>query len=476
MFWPLSTHNRTVFNNYSDKHLTAQKRSDIENFDREHLWHPYSPLPGVDSWVVSTADGPYLYISQKDYEPTRVIDAMSSWWAAAHGYRHPRLNAAAQKQIDNFSHVMFGGLTHAPAVELGEKLLALTPAELEAIFYCDSGSVSVEVAVKIALQYWKAHEDPKLHQKTRLLTWRSGYHGDTFTPMSVCDPEGGMHSLWEGVVRKQIFLPPPPADSSCSLMGAPGEFADSSADEDFKEYLDEVRAILHDRSDEIAALIIEPVVQGAGGMRFHRPELVQKVVELCREHNVLIIFDEIATGFGRTGPMFALEECGVTPDIMCIGKALTGGYLTSAAVLTTKHIGETISSGTGALMHGPTFMGNPLACAIGSAAVDLAMEAVDEKRSVMIEKLLRKYLAPAAELPGVSDIRVKGAIGVVEMKEPVDMVAATRAAIEQGVWIRPFGRLIYCMPPFICDEKQVKTICDGMIAAASTSGNRQSDE
>lgn len=455
-----------MFNNYCDVALSAEKRQRIEQFDSQHVWHPYSPLPGLASWVVSAAQGPYLWISQKGCEPLQVLDAMSSWWAAAYGYRHPQLNEAAQQQLSNFSHVMFGGLTHAPAIELGEKLLKMTPPALDALFYCDSGSVSVEVATKIALQYWRAQEDPELHNKTRLLTWRSGYHGDTFTPMSVCDPEGGMHTLWEGVVRKQFFLPAPPADTTCSLMAKPLTADEIESQE--KHYLDNLESVLQQHSSEIAALIVEPVVQGAGGMRFHRPELVRKVVDVCRKYNLLIIFDEIATGFGRTGPLFALDECQVVPDIMCVGKALTGGYLTSAVVLTKSSIGEAISRGTGALMHGPTFMGNPLACAIGSTACDLAIEARAELRSVKIEQSLRSYLRPACDLPQVADVRVRGAIGVIEVKNDVDMEKATKAAISKGVWIRPFGRLIYCMPPFICSDAQVKTICEGMVAAAAT--------
>lgn len=446
--------------------LTIENRQEIQHFDSRHVWHPYSPLPGLSSWIVSDAKGPYLWISQNGQDPIQVIDAMSSWWAAAYGYRHPRLNEAAHHQVDKFSHVMFGGLTHAPAVELGAKLLQLTPAPLDALFYCDSGSVSVEVAVKMALQYWKAQDDPNLHQKTHLLTWKNGYHGDTFTPMSVCDPEGGMHVLWEGIIRQQFFLPSPPADTACSLMGT--QPSSEQLKDQEKKYLEIVESVLQKHSAEIAAFIIEPVVQGAGGMRFHRPELVRKVVDICRKYNLLIIFDEIATGFGRTGPMFALDECDVIPDIMCVGKALTGGYLTSAVVLTKSHIGEVISNGTGALMHGPTFMGNPLACAIGSTACDLALEACADRRSIEIGRALRRHLKPACELPGVVDVRVKGAIGVIEVKHPVDMEKATKAAVSKGVWIRPFGRLIYCMPPFICTDAQIKKICEGLIAAAAT--------
>lgn len=460
-----------MFNNTHEVDVDGRVEASIEQFDRHHIWHPYSPLPGVKSWVVHGAAGPYLTLSHEEEKPRRVLDAMSSWWAAAYGYRNPALDNAAHRQIDRFSHVMFGGLTHSPAVELGEKLLAMTPAELDAIFYCDSGSVSVEVAVKMALQYWRAHTDTTLHQKTRLLTWRNGYHGDTFTPMSVCDPEGGMHTLWEGVVRQQIFIPAPPADPRCSLMaadnGAASCFPDSATAEE-EHFLAEVRHTLDNHSAQIAALIIEPIVQGAGGMRFHRPQLVKEVVRLCREHQVLIIFDEIATGFGRSGDMFAAHECGVTPDIMCIGKALTGGYLTAAAVLATRQIGETISQGTGALMHGPTFMGNPLSCAIASTACDLAQEAAKAHRSSEIEKILRRELRPACRIPEVVDVRVRGAIGVIEMARNVDLVTATRASIDEGVWIRPFGRLIYCMPPYICTPQQIATICRGMIAAAAT--------
>ncbi|WP_298576710.1 adenosylmethionine--8-amino-7-oxononanoate transaminase [uncultured Lawsonella sp.] len=445
----------------------------IVTTDRDHVWHPYSPIPGPTQHIVTAAEGPYLTLdidARFLHEETsngrldcHVLDGMSSWWAAAYGYRNPTLDAAAHHQIDTFSHVMFGGLTHEPATTLAQTLLTLAPAGLSSIFFCDSGSVSVEVAVKMALQYWRSHTDTSLHRKTKLLTWRGGYHGDTFTPMSVCDPDGGMHTLWQGVVQPQMFLPAPPVDQETSLRPAPSEIS-------IDEYLAEAEHVLSQRADTLAACIIEPVVQGAGGMRFHQPELVRGLSELCRRYHVLVIFDEIATGFGRTGTLFAADACHCTPDIMCVGKALTGGYLTAAAVLSTRDIAETISTGTGALMHGPTFMANPLACAIGQAACSLAVRAVEEGQAVRIERELRRGLAPACDLPGVADVRVKGAIGVVQLvsSAALNSDAATAAALREGVWLRPFRDLIYCMPPFICTDEQIATICRGMVAAAHT--------
>lgn len=445
----------------------------IVTTDRDHVWHPYSPVPGSPQHVVTAAQGPYLSLDidagflQEETADGRVrcqvLDGMSSWWAAAYGYRNPILDAAAHQQIDTFSHVMFGGLTHEPATTLAQTLLSLAPAGLESVFFCDSGSVSVEVAVKMALQYWRSHADTSLHRKTQLLTWRGGYHGDTFTPMSVCDPEGGMHSLWRGIVQPQVFLPLPPADIETSLRPTPAQIS-------LSDYLVEAERVFAEHADTLAACIIEPVVQGAGGMRFHSPELVRGLTELCRRYHVLVIFDEIATGFGRTGTLFAADACHCSPDIMCVGKAMTGGYLTAAAVLATRDIGETISTGTGALMHGPTFMANPLACAIGQAACGLAVTAQEQGEATRIERELRRDLAPACDLPGVIDVRVKGAIGVIQLASPATLNsdAATAAALREGVWLRPFRDLIYCMPPLICTDKQIATICQGMVAAART--------
>lgn len=431
------------------------------DLDRHHLWHPYSTMPGLDSWLVTGAQGVYLDLTTADGERITAIDGMSSWWAAAFGYRHPALDAAAHKQIDSFSHVMFGGLTHQPAATAAERLLALTHPSLANVFFCDSGSVSVEVAAKMALQYWQSHPDPSEHKRTRLLTWRGGYHGDTLTPMSVCDPDGGMHSLWTGILPQQFFLPRPPDDPSTSLCPSSQDPQQENA-----AYLQQVEQMLNDHGQEIAALIIEPVVQGAGGMRFHQPELLRRVVELCRDANLLIIFDEIATGCGRTGTFFAYEACDVVPDILCLGKALTGGYLTAAAVVSQPHISTVISRGTGPFMHGPTFMANPLSCAIAAEALQLAVDYQQQGVPRRIERELREGLAPACDIPGVRDIRVKGAIGVIELENPCTMVTATRAALDKGVWIRPFGRLLYTMPPYICTSQQIATICDALCAAA----------
>lgn len=412
--------------------------AEIVAFDQAHLWHPYAPTPApMDPLPVASASGVHLTLS----DGRRLIDAMSSWWAAAHGHSHPALVAAAKQQIDRMSHVMFGGLTHEPAVRLGERLVRLTG--LDKVFYADSGSVSVEVAVKMALQYQRGIGHP---ERNKLLTWRGGYHGDTFAPMSVCDPEGGMHSLWRGVLAEQKFVSTPPAG------------------EGFGSFVAELEAAI---DETVAAIIIEPVVQGAGGMRFHSPKLVAEVRRICSEHGILFIADEIATGFGRTGSLFACEAAGVKPDIMCVGKALTGGFMTLAATLATKEIAEAIQTpeGSGALMHGPTFMGNPLACAVADAAVGL-IESGDWKIQVpRIESELKAGLAPLTTDPRVADVRVLGAIGVVEMKHPVDMTKTTNAAVEHGVWIRPFGKLIYCMPPFISSSADVEQNCRAIQAA-----------
>ncbi|KOG86343.1 adenosylmethionine-8-amino-7-oxononanoate aminotransferase, partial [Streptomyces varsoviensis] len=378
-----------------------------------------------------------------------LIDGMSSWWSAIHGYNHPVLNAAAREQLGRMSHVMFGGLTHEPAVRLAARLVETTPAGLEHVFLADSGSVSVEVAVKMCLQYWRSVGRPR---KRRLLTWRGGYHGDTWQPMSVCDPEGGMHGLWQGALPRQVFADAPPA----------GFAAEPDAG-----YADRLRALIARHADELAAVIVEPVVQGAGGMRFHSPAYVRVLREACDEHGVLLVLDEIATGFGRTGRLFAAEHAGVTPDVLCVGKALTGGYLTMAATLCTPRVAEGISRGeVPVLAHGPTFMANPLAAAVASASVELLL-AQDWRSAVgRIEAGLRAGLAPAAELPGVRDVRVLGAIGVVQLDHEVDVAAATRAAAREGVWLRPFRDLLYTMPPYITDERDLARIGAAVCAAA----------
>lgn len=412
---------------------------DVVAFDAAHLWHPYA-APGVRAFEVTSTEGVYLTLR----DGRRLIDGMSSWWAAAYGHGHPRLTAAAHAQIDEMSHVMFGGLTHAPAARLARNLLELTGGEFGQVFYSDSGSVSVEVAIKMALQFARGQGHP---ERTALLTWRSGYHGDTFGAMSVCDPDGGMHSLWQGVVAQQYFAPPPPVRGS--------------GPEAHAAYLAEMDALI---GPDVAAIIIEPVVQGAGGMRFHDPELVRGVRRLCDDHDIVLIADEIATGFGRAGQLFTTLDNGVVPDILCVGKALTGGFMSLAATLATDRVAHGLSPA--AVMHGPTFMANPLACAVAAEATTLALEGQWRTWVPAIEERLQAGLAPARELPGVADVRVLGAIGVIEMERDVDMVKAIDAAMECGVWLRPFGRLIYAMPPFVSTPGEVDAICAAMVAAA----------
>jgi adenosylmethionine-8-amino-7-oxononanoate aminotransferase len=396
--------------------------------------------------VVESASGVRLQLTGGG----ELVDGMSSWWAAIHGYRHPVLDAAAADQLGRMSHVMFGGLTHEPAVRLCERLVAMAPAGLEHVFLCDSGSVSVEVAVKMCLQYWRSAGRPA---KRRLLTWRGGYHGDTFMAMSVCDPEGGMHAMWDGVVSRQLFAPAPPAgpiDSgyAATLAGLIGEHA-----------------------SELAAVIVEPVVQGAGGMRFHDPGYLRVLRDACTAHEVLLVFDEIATGFGRTGALFAAGHAAVSPDVMCVGKALTGGYMSLAAALCTPAVASGISSGSvPVLAHGPTFMGNPLACAIALASLSV----LENPRwypggwpasVARIASGLEAGLAPARARPGVADVRVLGAIGVVQLDHEVDVAAATAAAVSAGVWLRPFRDLIYTMPPYVTGDEDLALICRGVLAA-----------
>jgi adenosylmethionine-8-amino-7-oxononanoate aminotransferase len=414
--------------------------------DAEHVWHPYGPMPGrVEPLLVTEASGVRLKLA----DGRELIDGMSSWWSAVHGYRHPVLDAALSSQAARMSHVMFGGLTHEPAITLARTLVDITPEGLRHVFLADSGSVSVEVAIKMCLQYWQSlgHKG-----KRKLLTWRGGYHGDTFHPMSVCDPEGGMHSLWRGTLPEQIFVPEPPAG-----FGIPPD----------QSYVDTLAEAIEEHASELAAVIVEPVVQGAGGMRFHHPGYLRALRKLTREHGVLLIFDEIATGFGRTGTMFAAEHAGVTPDVMCVGKALTGGYLTMAAALCTAEVADGISRGeVPVLAHGPTFMGNPLASAVANASLGLLREGnwvADVRR---IETGLRSGLEQAGALPSVVDVRVLGAIGVIQLDHPVDMAKATRLVTEEGVWLRPFRELIYAMPPYVSEDADVLAITRAMVAAA----------
>ncbi|MGO4614579.1 adenosylmethionine--8-amino-7-oxononanoate transaminase [Nocardia sp. 2YAB30] len=419
---------------------------EITAIDAKHVWHPYGGFPATtEPLVVAGAAGTRLTLA----DGRELVDGMSSWWAAIHGYRHPVLDAALVAQSQRMSHVMFGGLTHEPAARLAELLVESTPAALDKVFLCDSGSVSVEVAVKMSLQYWRSLGRP---EKRRLLTWRGGYHGDTFTPMSVCDPDGGMHSLWTDILANQFFAPVPPREYQ-------------------PEYVAELERLIASHADELAAVIVEPVVQGAGGMRWHHPAYLTDLRRLCDQHGVLLVFDEIATGFGRTGTLFAADQAGVSPDVMCVGKALTGGYLTLAAALCTTRIAETISAGHGGLMHGPTFMGNPLACALAVASIELLRSRDWFGEVGRIEAELEAGLAPVRGLPGVVEARVLGAIGVIELDRPVDMRAATDAAVAAGVWLRPFRNLVYTMPPFVSTSDDIATITAGVRAAVATSSD-----
>jgi adenosylmethionine-8-amino-7-oxononanoate aminotransferase len=380
-----------------------------------------------------------------------LIDGMSSWWCAVHGYRHPRLDAAVSDQLERMAHVMFGGLTHEPAVRLAERLVEITPTGLEHVFFADSGSVAVEVAIKMALQYHHARGHP---ERTRLLTVRGGYHGDTFGAMAVCDPVGGMHRLFRGVLAEHVFAERPP------------DGFDRPLEEAWATHVGEL-ALHH--ADELAAVIVEPVVQGAGGMRFHSPACVALLRRICDELGLLLILDEIATGFGRTGALFACEHADVSPDVMCVGKALTGGYMTLAATLCTPAVAAAVSSGDGqALMHGPTYMANPLACAVALASLELLADRGWCENVARIEQGLREGLEPAHELPGVIDVRVLGAVGVVQLDRDVEVAAATAAAVERGVWLRPFRDLVYVMPPYLMGDDDVARVCEAVTAAAGT--------
>ena len=413
------------------------------DFDQQHLWHPYASLPPTyPNIVIDHAEGVYIITN----DGTRLIDGMSSWWASVHGYNHPKLNAAMIVQLGKMAHVMFGGLTHQPAIDLGKKLLAIVPAGLDAIFYADSGSIAVEVALKMALQYQIAAKRP---QKCQFASTQSGYYGDTWHAMSVCDPVAGMHSLYGKQLPMQHFVPAPPLGFGRPLT---------------QIERDELTIFFAKHSHQLAGFIIEPIIQGAGGMRFYSPEYLQLLRQLCDEHDVLLIADEIATGFGRSGRLFACEHADISPDIMTIGKALTGGYMTFAATLCTRHIAETISqSEYAALMHGPTFMGNPLACAVACASIDLILSYDIEARTANMQTLMEQQLAPATNLKGVAEVRCLGAVAVIELETGVDMPTFQTLLIEHGIWVRPFGKLVYIMPPYVITDDELVTLCQALI-------------
>ncbi|WP_288995613.1 adenosylmethionine--8-amino-7-oxononanoate transaminase [uncultured Psychrobacter sp.] len=417
------------------------------DFDHQHLWHPYASLPPTyPNIVIDHAEG--IYIVTQD--GTRLIDGMSSWWASVHGYNHPVLNAAMTHQLGKMAHVMFGGLTHQPAIDLGEKLLSIVPAGLDAVFYADSGSIAVEVALKMALQYQIAAQRP---QKCQFASTHSGYYGDTWHAMSVCDPINGMHSLYGKQLPVQHFVPAPP-------LGFEHKFT--------QDVRDELTQFFAKHSAQLAGFIIEPVIQGAGGMRFYNPEYLQLLRQLCNAHDVLLITDEIATGFGRSGKLFACEHADISPDIMTVGKALTGGYMTFAATLCTRHIADTIHhSDYPALMHGPTFMGNPLACAVACASIDLILSYDIERRTADMQAVMESQLAPAATLDGVKEVRCLGAVAVIELDEAVDMPVFQSLLIKNGIWVRPFGKLVYIMPPFVMTDDELVTLCRALLTVVT---------
>ncbi|WP_171173105.1 adenosylmethionine--8-amino-7-oxononanoate transaminase [Ruegeria sp. HKCCD8929] len=420
------------------------------DFDARHLWHPYTNVakPGP-MHLITGAEG--VWLTRDD--GGRMIDAMSSWWCAIHGHRHPAITAAMHRQMDVLPHVMFGGLTHTPAIELGQKLVGLLPEGLDRVFYCDSGSVSVEVALKMAVQYQMAMGRDR---KVEFATIRGGYHGDTWKAMSVCDPVNGMHGLFRGALSIQHFLPRPDIRLGEDWPAAPE-----------RNGMAALAALLEEKGAQIAGLIVEPVVQGAGGMYFYHPEWLRSAKALCEAHDVLLIFDEIATGFGRTGRLFGMDHAGIAPDILCLGKALTGGHISFAVTVATETVARGIGeSAAGVFMHGPTYMANPLACAAGVASLSLLEDGGWQDRVAQIDAQMRHELAPARDLPGVADVRVLGAIGVIEMRDTVDPQVAHRRAPETGVWLRPFGRNIYCMPPYVIAPDELSRVTAAMVDLA----------
>ncbi|SJN44739.1 adenosylmethionine--8-amino-7-oxononanoate transaminase [Psychrobacter sp. JB385] len=428
--------------------MTTDVLQSTSDFDQQHLWHPYASLPPTYSnIVIDRAEG--IYIITED--GTRLIDGMSSWWASVHGYNHPKLNDALTQQLGKMAHVMFGGLTHQPAIDLGKKLLDIVPAGLDAIFYADSGSIAVEVALKMALQYQVAAERPT---KRQFASTHSGYYGDTWHAMSVCDPINGMHSLYGKQLPMQHFVPAPPLGFERALTAE-----DRTALSEF----------FVEQGTQLAGFIIEPIIQGAGGMRFYSPEYLQLLRQLCDEHDVLLIADEIATGFGRSGKLFACEHAGISPDIMTIGKALTGGYMTFAATLCTRKIADTIhNSDYPALMHGPTFMGNPLACAVACASIDLILSYDIETRTANMQRTMEQKLSSAAQLAGVAEVRCLGAVAVIELHEAVDMPIFQSLLIDHGIWVRPFGKLVYIMPPYVITDDELTTLCQALLKVVRT--------
>jgi adenosylmethionine-8-amino-7-oxononanoate aminotransferase len=413
--------------------------------DQQHLWHPYSkvnsPIPALP---VKRAQGVYIELE----DGSKLIDGMSSWWSVIHGYNHPELNHAVQQQMQSMAHVMFGGLTHAPAVELATTLVNLSPKHLNKVFFCDSGSVAVEVAMKMAIQYWQSQARPEKH---RFLSLLNGYHGDTFAAMSVCDPVTGMHHMFSEVLAKQIFAEAP----RCTYH-----------QEWQYEFIADLEQKIQQHHAALAAVILEPIVQGAGGMRMYSPQFLVQVKQLCEEYDVLLIADEIATGFGRTGKMFACEHANISPDILCLGKALTGGYMSLAATLCTDTVADTICSGEpGVFMHGPTFMGNPLACAVANKSVELLTRSAWQDNILRIDSLFKQRLPEFQSLGAVADVRSLGAIGVIELKQPVDIQSFQARVVEQGAWLRPFGKLVYSMPPYIISDQQLNKLLDATYSA-----------